>query len=98
MDPKHLAEELREDQPTTGISWPRYLCDEEYRDHVIASAPLHGYAIDPIGLCSVVGCNEIPTHNFSGERASFCESHTIPGMVNVVTTDFLFIHLRNMVY
>ena len=68
------------------INWARYNIDMLYREQVIANAPSDGYVIDPVGGCGVVDCKEAPTHNFFGERPRFCEEHSVPGMVDVVTT------------
>lgn len=83
---KELIEILTTEEYQKDIFWPQYFCDESYREHVVASAPPIGYTIEPIENCKVVGCNDTPSHNFSGERAYFCESHAVPGMVNVITT------------
>lgn len=78
------------DFESSDIDWCRYYVDSEYRDHIIAVSPGQGYTrLLPTRLpkfCHVLDCGEIPTYDFSGESPCFCELHSVPGMVDVVTT------------
>ena len=74
------------DVKSSDIDWPRYCVDNTYREHIIATSPGPGYTTRLPKFCHVMDCDELPTHNFSGESACYCELHSVPGMVDVVTT------------